>query len=131
MGVRFAPLSKYLSDYDRERPYDGEIVLARCHEVSEAIVNGLATFGIHELTRPYDKEEVGIILSRVALRIGKKAPDRTYIFSELVRDCFAHAGRPFTYDEGGFISPDNIWVDHQVSMVGVASGRAMKAAEVR
>ena len=94
------------------------MVLARCHEVSEAIVNGLATFGIDELTRPYDKEEVGVILSRVALGIGKKAPDRTYICSELVHDCFAHAGRPFAYDERGFISPENIWVDPQVSMVG-------------
>lgn len=118
MGVRFAPLSKYLSEYDNDTPYKGEIVLARCRDLNKGIVDGLATFGIDELTRPYDKEEVGIILARVTLRVGKKHDDRTYICSELVADCFAHAGRQFTYDPRGFISPENIWMDPQVNRVG-------------
>jgi hypothetical protein len=117
MGVRFAPLSKYLKDYEKGRPYRGRIVLARCHDVNQNVVDDLAGFGIDELTRPYDKEEVGIILSRVMLGIGKKRRDREYICSELVYECFAHAGRPFAYDTRGFISPENIWADPHISLV--------------
>ena len=118
MGVRFAPLSKYLGDYEDGRPYKGRVVLARCKDVDKDIVAGLAKFGIDELTRPYDKDEIAKILARIALGMGRKARDREYICSELVFECFASAGREFGYDERGFVSPENIWLDENVSLVG-------------
>ncbi len=118
MGVRFAPLSKYLIDYDNGKPYKGRAVLARCKDVGKEIVEGIASFGIDELTRPYDKDEIGKILARVALGIGKKERDREYICSELVYECFSRAGLEFAYDRRGFVSPENIWCDENVTLVG-------------
>lgn len=118
MGVRFAPLSKYLIDYEDGKPYKGRVVLGRCKDVSKGTVGDLAKFGIGELTRPYDKDEVAKILARVTLGIGKKERDREYICSELVYECFSNAGREFVYDKRGFISPENIWIDEKLSLVG-------------
>lgn len=118
MGVRFAPLSKYIDDYDDGKPYKGRIVLGRCNGVSADIVAGLAKFGIDELTRPYDKDEIAKIMARVVLGVGKKERDREYICSELVYECFSSAGIEFAYDSRGFISPENVWLDEKVSLVG-------------
>lgn len=118
MGVRFAPLSKYLGDYDNGKPYKGRVVLGRCRDFDADIVGSLARFGIDELTRPYDKDEVAKIMARVTLGIGNKERDREYICSELVYECFSNAGREFDYDQRGFISPENIWLDEKVSLVG-------------
>lgn len=118
MGVRFAPLSKYLSDYENNRPYKGRAVLARRKDVDQNIVSGIAKFGIDELTRPYDRDEIGKILARITLGIGKKEWDIGYICSELVYECFSKAGIEFSYDKRGFISPENIWEDEKVNLVG-------------
>lgn len=42
MGVRFAPLSKYLDDYEDGKPYKGRVVLARCKDVNSSTVEGIA-----------------------------------------------------------------------------------------
>lgn len=118
MGVRFAPLSKYLNDYEDGKPYKGRVVLARCKDVTANTVAGISTFGIDELTQPYDKDEIAKILARVALGIGKKEKDREYICSELVYECFSRAGKEFEYNPKGFISPEDIWLDEKVSTVG-------------
>lgn len=117
MGVRFAPLSKYIIDYENGKPYQGRVVLARCADVNENIITGLAKFGIDELTQPYDKEEVAKIIARVVLGVGKKERDREYICSELVYECFSKANIEFGYDVRGFISPENIWLDDKVSLI--------------
>ncbi|SNB46295.1 YiiX/YebB-like N1pC/P60 family cysteine hydrolase [Geobacter sp. DSM 9736] len=118
MGVRFAPLSKYLLDYEDRKPYKGRAVLARCSDVNDKVAAGLAAFGIDELTQPYDKDEIAKILARITLGIGKKEKDREYICSELVYECFAHAGKEFAYNPKGFISPEDVWVDQKVELVG-------------
>ncbi len=118
MGVRFAPLSKYLKDYENGKPYKGRAVLARCSDVSPAVIAGISTFGIDELTQPYDKDEIAKIMARIALGVGKKERDREYICSELVYECFANAGRNFDYNAKGFISPEDIWMDNKLSLVG-------------
>lgn len=118
VGVRFAPLSKYLNDYADGRAYQGRIVVARCEGVDAALVGGLARFGIDTLTRPYDNAEIAHILARVTLGLGKRHEDTSYICSELVYACFAHAGLVFHYDKRGFISPENIWVDERLGLVG-------------
>jgi hypothetical protein len=118
MGVRFAPLSKYILDYEHGKPYKGRAVLARCQATNASIVPEIAKFGIDELTRPYDRDEIGKILARVILGKGKIERDREYICSELVYECFLKAGIEFKYDKKGFISPENVWRDDKVSLVG-------------
>jgi hypothetical protein len=117
MGVRFAPLSKYLSNYENGKPYKGSVVLARCAGVDSSTVEKIAGFGINELTQPYDKDEVAKILARVTLGIRKKQRDCEYICSELVFECFSSAGIRFAYNPKGFISPEDVWVDEKVSFV--------------
>ena len=117
MGVRFAPLSKYVLDYEHGKPYRGILVVARPSGVTREIVTKLAQHGTDELTRPYDKDEIVKIFTRIVLGIGKKERDREYICSELVYECFANAGYKFTYDPKGFISPENIWVDKRVKLL--------------
>lgn len=118
MGVRFAPLSKYLDDYEDGKPYKGRAVLARCKDVTSETIVGLSTFGIDELTQPYDKDEIAKIMARITLGIGKKERDREYICSELVYECFARAGKEFAFNPNGFISPEDVWVDEKLSLVG-------------
>ena len=118
MGVRFAPLSKYLKDYENGKPYKGQVVLARCKDVTSETIGGLSTFGIDELTQPYDKDEIAKIMARITLGIGRKERDREYICSELVYECFARAGKEFAYNPKGFISPEDVWVDEKLSLVG-------------
>lgn len=118
MGVRFAPLSKYLNDYENGKPYKGRVVLARYDNVTTDTVAHLSMFGIDELTQPYDKDEIAKIMARIALGLGKKSRDREYICSELVYECFSRAGIEFEYNKKGFISPEDIWIDTQISLVG-------------
>ena len=117
MGVRLAPLSKYLTDYEDGRPYRGALAVARPRGLTAAMAQTLTSFGIDELTRPYDPDEIGKIVARIALGRGKRERDREYICSELVYECFSRAGYEFTYDGRGFISPENIWTDTDVELV--------------
>ncbi len=120
MGVRFAPLSKYLNDYEKMKPYKGYVVVTRCNDLTSESVKRISSFGIDELTQPYDKDEIAKIMARITLGIGKKGRDREYICSELVYECFAHAGKTFAFNPKGFISPEDIWVDQSLSLVGRA-----------
>ncbi len=117
MGVRLAPLSKYLQDYENRKPYKGELVIARVDGVTNGVVNELAKFGLDELTQPYDKDEIAKIVARIALGIGKKERDREYICSELVWECFKKAGIEFPYNPKGFVSPEDIWIDARVNFM--------------
>ena len=117
VGVRFAPLSKYLSDYSRGKPYKGMVILARCSNQAAKNVDDLARCGVDELTRPYDKNEIAAIVARIALGKGKPKRDREYICSELVHECFANAGKDFAYNPRGFISPEDIWRDAHVKLM--------------
>lgn len=118
MGVRLAPLSKYLSDYDDiGKPYKGRVVLARYDALSKSAVEQVAAFGLNELTHPYDKEEIARILARIALGKGKSKKDREYICSELVYACFNNAGISIAYNPKGFISPEDVWQDSHISLI--------------
>ena len=116
-GVRFAPLSKYLSDYHNGQPYPGMAVLARRQGLTPERLNNIAKFGLDTLTKPYDLEEMARIVARIALGQGRHKDDGAYICSELVQACFAAAGWGFNFDPRGFISPQNIWEDQYVSLV--------------
>jgi hypothetical protein len=115
IGVRLAPMSKYLQDYHGyRRPYRGQVVIARIEpEIDQARLKRAISFGMDELTKPYDNFEILRIGLRILFRIGRPTRDRKYICSELVRDCFRKAGVDFKLGDG-YISPDNIWRDHNV-----------------
>ena len=117
IGVRLAPLSKYLRDYHgRRHPYKGQIVVAQVHPaIDEAQVKRAISFGMDELTKPYDNFEILRIAMRIMLRIGRRTRDRKYICSELVNDCFRQAGVRF-HLEDNYVSPDDIWRDPAVQM---------------
>jgi hypothetical protein len=117
VGVRFAPLSKYLTAYSRGKPYRGMIILARCTDVAAKNIDDLARCGVDELTRPDDKDEIVAIVARIALGRGKPKRDREYICSELVYECFANAGKEFAYNKKGFISPEDVWRDEKVRLI--------------
>jgi hypothetical protein len=119
VGVRLLPLSKYLNDYDNAGgAYHGFCVVARPGAIREDTVQALAKFGLDELGRPYDTEEIADIAARIMLGISRaKANSRTYICSELVQACFTSAGLPFAPDPRGFISPENIWTSNQVTLL--------------
>lgn len=118
MGVRFTPLSKYLEAYENGTPYQGRIVIARCNDLNPKAAESILRFGIDELTQPYDKDEIAKILARITLGIGKAEIDREYICSELVHACFSKAGKDFHYNPKGFISPNDIWIDKSISLLG-------------
>lgn len=115
IGVRLAPVSKYLRDYHgKNRPYKGNIVVARVQpEVDRAMLNKAISFGMDELTKPYDNLEIVRIAMRILFKISRRTRDRKYICSELVYECFDRIGLPFKLRDE-YVSPDDIWVDDQV-----------------
>ena len=115
IGVRLAPVSKYLKDYHgRNRPYRGQIVIARVQpDVDVQAVKLAISFGMDELTKPYDNFEILRIALRILFRVSRRRRDRKYICSELVFDCFRQAGVSFKLNDA-FVSPDDIWNDSSV-----------------
>lgn len=115
IGIRLIPLSKYLKDYKgTKRPYKGQVVIAKLNfELEHEKLNKAISFGLDELTRPYDNWEIIRIMLRILFRIGKKERNKSYICSELVRDAFAKAGVAFKMHDT-YISPQEIWKDPRV-----------------
>jgi hypothetical protein len=117
VGIRLIPLSSYLKNYKgTRRPYKGQIVLGKINFDLEKEKMGRAiSFGLDELTRPYDNWEILRIMTRILFKIGKRERNRNYICSELVRDCFSKAGVIFKMTDT-YISPQEIWKDGRIEM---------------
>lgn len=117
VGIRLIPLSKYLRDYKgKKRPYKGQIAIAKLNfDIEKDHLNKGVSFGLDELTRPYDNYEIVRIMVRILFHISKRERNRNYICSELVRDIFAKANVIMQYKDT-YISPDNIWTDGRVEM---------------
>jgi len=115
VGVRLAPLSKYLRDYHgKNRPYIGNIMIARVHPpVDENKLNHAISFGMDELTKPYDNFEIVRIAMRILFNVSRRTRDRKYICSELVYECFDHIDVPFSLRDE-YVGPDDIWQDEHV-----------------
>ncbi|MBL7729899.1 MAG: hypothetical protein JNM88_01885 [Chitinophagaceae bacterium] len=114
IGIRLIPLSKYLRDYKKRRPYKGQIVIAKLNfDLEQEKMNRAISFGLDELTRPYDNWEILRIMSRILFKVGKREKNKNYICSELVRDAFAKAGVIFKLNDN-YISPQEIWRDARV-----------------
>ena len=116
-GIRLIPLSNYLRDYKgKKRPYQGQIVVAQLNtDLEKENLNRGISFGLDELTKPYDNFEIMRIMVRILFHISKREKNRAYICSELVRDIFAKAGIIIRYNDT-YISPDNIWTDERVKL---------------
>lgn len=118
IGIRLAPLSKYLRDYQgRRKPYKGQIVISKLNfDLEKEKLNRGISFGLDELTSPYDNVEIMRIMTRILFRMGKSSKNRNYICSELVRDAFAESGVEFRLNDT-YISPEEIWKDERVQML--------------
>ena len=112
------PLSKYLKDYKGLRkPYKGQIALARLNiNLPKEFINQGISFGLDELTRPYDNHEIVRIMVRILLRITKRTRNRNYICSEFVRDILSKSTIKMSYQDT-YISPDNVWQDKRVKLI--------------
>lgn len=117
IGVRIAPLSKYLKDYHgRRKPYLGRMFVARIEpEILAESMKKAVSFGMDQLTKPYDNWEILRIGIRIIFGIGRKSRDRKYICSELVYEAFHKAGVEFPYNNRS-ISPDDLWKDPKVKI---------------
>ena len=115
IGIRLIPLSKYLKDYKgTKKPYKGQVVIARLNfDLPREEMNKAISFGLDELTRPYDNWEIIRIFLRIIMRIGKREKNRNYICSELVRDAFSKAGVIFRRNDT-YVSPQEIWKDRRI-----------------
>jgi hypothetical protein len=118
IGIRLIPLSKYLKDYKgTKKPYKGEVVVAKLNfDLEHEQKNKAISFGLDELTRPYDNWEIIRIMLRILFKIGKREKNRNYICSELVRDAFSKAGVTFRYNNT-YISPQEIWKDARIEFM--------------
>ena len=118
IGVRTAPLSKYMSDYDNEgNPYPGGLVIARHDDfANKATPSNLQKFGqfaVDLFGYPYDKREISKIAARIAsshLPFSSKDKralkrDREYICSEYAWECYKEIGIRIEHDRKGFVAP--------------------------
>jgi hypothetical protein len=116
IGIRLIPLSNYLKSYKNGRPYKGQIVISNfMHELTQEQKKQTISFGLDELSKPYDNWEIIRIMLRILFRIGKREKNRSYICSELVRDCYNKGGYQFKYKDS-YISPQEIWTDENVML---------------
>jgi hypothetical protein len=117
IGIRLIPLSKYINDYKgKHRPYKGQMVITNFTvPIDDEHKRKLISFGLDELTRPYDNWEIIRIMIRILFSIGKREKNRNYICSELVRDCFKKGGYIFKMNDS-YISPQEIWKDEHVEL---------------
>lgn len=118
VGIRLIPLSTYLRDYKgTKRPYKGQIFMAKLSTDPEHDkMKKAISFGLDELTRPYDNWEIIRIMLRILFRKGKREKNRSYICSELVKAAFDKAGVNF-HMKDTYISPQEIWADARVEMM--------------
>jgi Permuted papain-like amidase enzyme, YaeF/YiiX, C92 family len=117
VGIRLIPLSNYLRNYKgKKRPYKGQVAIAKLNfDLEKPKLNKAISFGLDELTRPYDNWEIIRIMLRILFKTGKREKNKSYICSELVRDAFAKSGILFKMNDT-YISPQEIWLDERVEL---------------
>lgn len=117
VGIRLIPLSNYLRNYKgKKSPYKGQVAIAKLNfDLEKPRLNKAISFGLDELTRPYDNWEIIRIMLRILFKTGKREKNKSYICSELVRDAFAKSGVLFKMNDT-YISPQEIWLDERVEL---------------
>lgn len=119
-GVRVVPLTHYLYNYENSnKKYQGNMYIAR-HEViaspdfDKEKIKAMCERVIGLLNRNYDREEIGKIVARIGLGIGRHKSDDEYMCSEFVDECFKELGIELSRDSKGFIFPEHIASDVNV-----------------
>ncbi len=132
LGVRTVPLRKYLVDYDSKgNPYPGGVAIARHSDFSilanKKNLREFGQFAIDLFGYPYDKDEIVKIAARIGasyLPFTKKfanifKPDREFICSEYVWECYRKLGIHIPHDPSGFIAPADFAKAERVKLMGV------------
>jgi uncharacterized protein YycO len=120
MGVRLIPVSRYIKNVENEEndgKYDARLVIARHQALKPEQVKPFINFGIDQISRPYDLAEIKRIIERIQKGKGKIIRDEAYMCSELVYECFAKVGIEIPYNELGFISPQDIWIEENIQVI--------------
>ena len=119
-GVRVVPLDHYLYNYENsKKKYKGKMYIAR-HGVVDSSdfdkekIKAMCDRAISLLNRNYDKEEIGRIVARIGLGLGRHKDDEEYMCSEFVDECFKEMGIGLSRDPMGFIFPEHIAADLNV-----------------
>jgi hypothetical protein len=132
IGVRMLPLSRFvIEDSARNRPYPGDIVIARHADFDENAADGglnrMIEYATDRLGAPFSAFEMVRIAGRiVAGRLGKRLPrmldnDNAYICSEYVACCLNQVGIDVPWDHHGFIGPADFARDPAIDPVARVS----------
>jgi Permuted papain-like amidase enzyme, YaeF/YiiX, C92 family len=116
IGVRLMPLSKYITDYKgTHKAYKGNMLIGHITNTpnSEQLKQAIS-YGLDQLSRPYDNWEIVRIMLRILFKIGKRERNKNFICSELVRDMFVKAKIDFPMEDT-YISPDAIFRNDKVA----------------
>ena len=114
--VPYASIRRYLDSGARRTPTSS--TLAEVKGLDPDKLLPAAQFGCDKLCRPYDASEIGRIVARIGLGIGRKqVHDNSYICSELVYECLKRAGVTIKYNGSGFVSPEDIWRDRNLQLL--------------
>jgi hypothetical protein len=117
VGVRMVPLSNYIVNYQNtHQSYPGRVYVARHTQVDEYNVREMATFGLNLLGKPYDREEIIRIMSRITnlSHVSSLQRNTEYICSELIYECFQWVGIGMKTNPQGFIAPSDIAIDEHI-----------------
>jgi Permuted papain-like amidase enzyme, YaeF/YiiX, C92 family len=120
MGVRLIPLSKYIKnieEYADEEKFDARLVIARHRLLSSRKIKKMLSFGIDQITRPYDHHEIQRIIQRIIAGEGKANRDRAFMCSELVYECLSIVDIEIAFNPMGFISPEDIWTNPHIEVI--------------
>ncbi len=116
-GVRAVPMRQYVFDYENSgQPYNGRLFLAK-HNASLDTdkINLMLGKAADSLNKKYDKDEIARILARITIGLGKHSDNDAYICSEFVDACFKEIGVTFPRGPNGFIFPEQIAADINVT----------------
>ena len=130
IGVRTVPIARFISQSSTgQKPYPGQIVLARHEDFSElsakhgAALGRMVDFAVDHLGDRFAPGEILRIALRIcAGRLGVKMPPMLgprdeFICSEYVAKCFEAMGVKVEWDGLGFIAPADFANDPQTRAI--------------
>ncbi len=131
-GVRTLPLSRYLLDYDQEgNPYPGGLAVVRHRRFAQQCgathIQAMLQFAVDQFGSAYDRKDLVRIAARVlsahlkpsALLAKDSPPQRAFICSEYVAQCYARAGVVLEPQAHHYVTPADFAHPSDVELLGV------------
>lgn len=130
-GVRTVRLSKYLTGYADDAPYQGGLAVIRHQAFTQradpAALQTLARYAVDQFGHPYDKHDIARIAARImSARVpftreqqNRIKRNQEYICSEYVARCYETVGIHVPWNRKGFIAPADFAADPQFNLVSV------------